>query len=405
MPSDRRDATDPGSVRRVTILYRTIPHYRVAFYNGLRSALAAEGIHLDLIYGQPTGRDAGKQDTVDLPWATKVVNRQFNVGGLELIWQPALTLLRGSDLVIVEQANRLLVNYVLMVLDGLGVTRLALWGHGRNLQAGAREAWSEKVKRLLLRRASWWFAYTEETAGYLRTCGFPASRITSVNNAGDTLALKSLHDRWLRSEGREAARRRLGMGEGPIGIYCGSYYPDKRLSFLIEACVGIRRCIPGFEMVFVGAGPDVGLVEQACAAHEWIHVFAPRSGRELVPLLGMSDVILVPYGVGLVVVDSFAVGTPLVALEAGNHGPEAAYLQSGRNGLVVDANTARGYADAVVGVLADAERLAALGQGAAESASQYTVERMIDRFASGIGDSLEAERRWGRKPRGSRRSG
>src|SRR5437773_2009853 len=109
--------------RRVGIVYKSLPQWRRRFFELLRDRLTQEAIDLQVIYGQPGAKDAAKKDTVDLEWAQRIENRIVRFCGRELYWQPCLHFLRGADLVIVEQASKLLVNYVLQARYLLGGTR------------------------------------------------------------------------------------------------------------------------------------------------------------------------------------------------------------------------------------------------------------------------------------------
>jgi hypothetical protein len=86
----------------------------------------------------------------------------------------------------------------------------------------------ERFKVWLSRRADWWFAYTELSTRSVRGFGYPAQRITTLNNAVDTAALQR-EVAHCRVGDREALRRRLGLGGGPVGLFLGSLYRDKRL--------------------------------------------------------------------------------------------------------------------------------------------------------------------------------
>ena len=92
---------------------------------------------------------------------------------------------------IVEQANRLALNYLLLAARPAGGPRVAFFGHGANLQgnpASLREHW----RRILARTPNWWFAYTDGTADRVLSAGFPANRMTVVQNAVDTSGLTEL---------------------------------------------------------------------------------------------------------------------------------------------------------------------------------------------------------------------
>ena len=175
--------------RRVAIIYKSMPQYRRRFFELLRDSLAQEAIDLQLIYGQPGAKDAPKKDAVDLEWAQRIENRIVRVAGRELYWQPCLRLVGGADLVIVEQASKLLVNYVLQARYLLGGARLAFWGHGKNFAHHDSNRFGEFLKRSLSRRVHWWFAYNAQSAAVVRSLGFPPDRTTLVQNAIDTRGL------------------------------------------------------------------------------------------------------------------------------------------------------------------------------------------------------------------------
>jgi glycosyltransferase involved in cell wall biosynthesis len=92
-----------------------------------------------------------------------------------------------------------------------------------------------------------------------------------------------------------------------------------------------------------------------------------------------------PGLVGLVVVDSFALGVPLVTTDYPFHSPEIDYLKDGENGSIVHCgDDAAPYANAVVELLRKPERIAVLKDGAVRSAEQHTIETMATSFADGV---------------------
>jgi glycosyltransferase involved in cell wall biosynthesis len=65
------------------------------------------------------------------------------------------------------------------------------------------------------------------------------------------------------------------------------------------------------------------------------------------------------------------------------HGPEIAYLEHGVNGFVL-ADDATAYADAVIAILRDPARYAAVAAAARASAREYTLDNMVRNFVHGI---------------------
>ena len=254
---------------KVAVVYRSLPQYRRRFYELLRERLDAFGIELVLIYGQPGAADAAKRDTVDLSWAHKIRNRVVRVGSRELYWQPCLGLLRDVDLVIVEQASKLLVNYVLFMYQLVGAKRLAFWGHGKNFQAHQASNLSETVKRFMSRKVHWWFAYSDLSARVVTSLGYPADRITVVQNALDAKSLIKARSA-VSAQQLADIRDEIGIEGSNVCIYAGSMYADKRLDFLLNACNLIKKDVLEFEMIFVGAGCDEDMIKQVDKDRKWI---------------------------------------------------------------------------------------------------------------------------------------
>jgi glycosyltransferase involved in cell wall biosynthesis len=376
---------------KVAVVYRSLPQYRRRFYELLRERLDELGIEFVLIYGQPGPTDAAKRDTVELPWAHKVQNKVVRIGSREVYWQPCLGLLRDVDLVIVEQASKLLVNYVLFVYQLLGARRLAFWGHGKNFQEHQASNLSETVKRFMSRKVHWWFAYSDLSARVVTSIGYPADRITVVQNALDARSLIEAHS-VVGAQQLAYIRDVIGIEGSNVCIYAGSMYADKRLDFLLKACNLIKKDVSDFEMIFVGAGPDEGMIKAAAKEHKWIHYVGPKFDKEKVPYFVLSKLFLMPAAVGLAVLDAFALEVPLVTTNGPFHGPEIEYLRDGINGVLVqNADDPVAYAAAVTGLLQDETSRQELVAGCRRDKNVYTVEKMVDRFATGVLEALKVE--------------
>lgn len=368
----------------VTVVYRWLPYYRIPFYEAFRAELDRRGVTLRVIYGHPNAEEATKQDTGSLSWGHAIENRAIPVGPRSLLWQPCTHLIHGSDLVIVEQASKLLLNYVLLVRQRMGGPRVAFWGHGRNFQRHGASRLGEAVKRVVSRWPHWWFAYTEGSAEIVRGLPYPADRITVVQNAIDTTALRKGRA-CVDDDVRSALRSRWGIRSQNVAVYSGGLYAEKRVRFLLEAAHALRRRVPDFELIVLGAGPDQRLVENAARENPWIHYAGPCFGREKAAYFSLSRVMLMPGLVGLAVVDSFAVEVPLVTVDLPYHSPEIEYLRHGENGLKLPVETQpQAYAAAVADLFSDDARLERLRAGCRSAATVYTLEAMVDRFADGV---------------------
>jgi glycosyltransferase involved in cell wall biosynthesis len=374
---------NPGQ-RTVVIVQRRLTHYRVPLFEALRCMLAERNIRLELLFGQGTPAEEKKRDAGELPWARQIPTR-YLAGG-RLCWQPIRHQFDGADLVIVTQENKLLQNHVLMVMPLR--FKLAFWGHGANLQSGNPHGLKERFKRWTTNRVDWWFAYTQMSADLVAKAGFPRNRCTVLNNAVDTSELLRQR-RSVTLEETLALRESLGFGAGPVGVFVGSLYEDKRLDFLFAAAQAIRQQIPDFQLLIVGEGPERDKVQAWCAVNPWTRWTGARFGREKVVHVSLAQVMLNPGLVGLGILDAFVCGTPMLTTDCGIHSPEIAYLDNGVNG-VMTADDVDVYAGACVQLLRNPAALEALRAGCEASAQEYTVENMARRFAEGVENALAA---------------
>lgn len=370
---------------RVVVTQHRLLHYRQAFFERLREACAARGIELRLVHGQASPAEALKKDTAELPWADAVRNRFWRVRGVDLVWQPYPRALRDADLVVLIQENRLLSNYPWLLRWGVGARqRVAYWGHGRNLQSAAPQGLRERWKQWFVNRVDWWFAYTDSTRDILVGDGFPAARISVLDNAIDNEQFQ----RDLAGVGeaqRRELRRRLGAADDgtAVGLYCGSLYPDKKLELLLAACDIVHAAEPRFRLVVLGDGPSRGVVTQAQPARSWLHWVGVQRGADKAAWFRAADLYLSPGAVGLHVLDAFGAGLPMITTRTARHGPEVAYLKSGDNGFVVD-DGERDYAEAVLRLLRDGAEYERVSRNALRDAARYTLGHMVQRFVEGI---------------------
>lgn len=366
---------------RLLVVQRRLTHYRLPFFEGVRSKLEAADIDLTLAVGNPTAAERNKRDEGHLDWAVHVPCTYALDG--RLCWQSLGSLLPQHDMVVVTQENKLLNNLPLLL--GRQRCRVGSWGHGRNFQAAGNQAAgvAQRLKAALSRRADWWFAYTEVSAEIVRDFGYPAGRITVLNNAIDTAGLAAaVAQARLRS--KEELRMSFGLAPGgPMGLYLGSLYPEKRLDLLVDGAMAVQVAHPDFQLAVVGAGPQEAWLRARVAGLPWVHVLGSRHGAEKAELLACADVMLNPGLVGLGILDAFVAGLPLVTTDCHLHSPEIAYLQPGNNGLMT-APDAAGFAAALIQIIDSPALADHLRQGCAQSAVAYSMAAMVDRFCDGV---------------------
>jgi len=367
-----------GSRVRVVIVERQLLHYRAAFYELLRELLHLDGVELQLLVGKGTAAEEKRRDEVTVPWATPIATHYFFGGAL--CWQPFGVYARDADMVIIPHENKMLYNLWLIFFNR--PKRIAFWGHGANMQSSRPNGLKERFKRWTVGKVDWWFAYTESSAKLVEQAGFASECITVVENAVDTQKMKSECDSVTGTE-RDHLRRSLGLEEGPVGVFVGSLYREKMLGFLLEAAHLIRRHVPGFSLLIVGAGPEQRVVDEATKDFSWIRCLGPLRDRRKSEILMLGDVLLNPGLVGLGILDSFVSGRPMFTTDCGVHSPEISYLSNWKNGVMTPVDR-KIYAETVSEVLQHPEMIEILRQGALTSASKYTLENMAGRIRQGI---------------------
>ena len=379
-----------GRRPRVVMQQAWLPRYREPFFEAVRAALAARGITFDLVHGHPYGQDAAKSSAGGLDWAVVTKQRVWAVGSTNLAWQSCLRYMRGADLVICEQAASQLVIYAMFAKSRARPRqRFAFWGHGRNFQQERASSVGEAVKRWMSRRADWWFAYNQRSVDVLRVIGYPSERITNFQNAIDTGELVDARQR-VSSAQLDELKGDLGITSDEVGVYVGGMYREKRLAYLIAACDEIRARIPQFHMVFVGAGPEAPQVAEASRVRPWMHHLGARFGYDKVALTLLGKLQLMPGLVGLTILDSFALGVPLVTVADSEHSPEVDYLEDGVNGVMLPVGTTpQTYAVRVVELLHDEAARAQLVEGCEQARAQYTMQAMVERFVTGVRRALD----------------
>jgi glycosyltransferase involved in cell wall biosynthesis len=371
----------------VVIVQEAVPAYRRPFFGRLRERLAESGIALVVAAGELREEDV--PGPPDEPWLVRVpMSRghawarptRLRLGGI----------LERADLVVAEQALRHIQTYGLLVRQALGGTPVALWGHGRTIvkPVSALERWA--LQRMT-NRAHWFFAYTEGGRGAVVHGGFPDYRVTVVQNATNTEELSAAR---CAVEDLEAAalRRDLDLPNRGVCLFVGTLVPAKRLDFLLAAAERIGARTTEFALVVAGDGPERDVVERAAKRNAWLRYVESVDTMQKARLASVSEVLLVPGRVGLVAVDSFATGTPIVTTRSPFHAPEFEYLVDGENAVVTDDDVAA-YADDVESVLRNHESLEKLRRGCAVAARRYTQEAMVSNFTAGLLSALEAPRR------------
>mgnify|MGYP002336244381 CR=1 FL=1 len=359
--------------------------YRLPFFLELDKALAAKEIKLVVVYGTPWRGEAERGDHADLPGPLGVkVNSTLLFG--RLLWIPVLQPWWRADMVVVEHANKNLLNYLLALFRGLKLKKVAFWSHGCDRQINPTSL-GERFKRRTLHWADWWFSYTAESATYVAAQGFSADRITVVENTIDTRALREDLNAVSEAEMVTMRAALAWQDDVQVGVFCGSLYRNKRLDILFGAADRVHQEMPRFRLLLIGGGPLSDEVARFASDRPWVQALGPKFGHEKAVLLKLARMWLNPGLVGLGILDAFCAGLPVLTTDLPLHSPEIEYLIQDENGLMV-APTVEDFADVITRLLQDAALMERLRKGAQSSARRYSIETMVRNFATGVDQCL-----------------
>jgi len=366
---------------KVCIIQPVMKQYRSPFFIQLEGILSKNNIELQVVYGTPWPEEALRGDNIDLsePLGIKVPTyRLFK----KLFFQSSFKAWFRADLIILEPANKHLLNYLMLLLYAFKIKKIAYWGHGYDRQSNAKTL-GNRFKKKVLHWASWWFAYTQGAADYLAHQNFDAKKITVVENAVDTRMLRELIADVTVGEVDKVKLSIGWKGEAKIGVFCGSLYKNKCLDLLFESADLIHKKNPDFRLLILGGGTLIGAVRDYAVTRKWVNFAGPVFGREKAIYLRMSDIWLNPGLVGLGILDGFSAGLPIITTDVPFHSPEIEYLQNGVNGLMT-APDAGSYATAIEGLLDNKKQLLSLKNGALTSSRYFSIETMVSNFSEGI---------------------
>jgi len=211
----------------------------------------------------------------------------------------------------------------------------------------------------------------------------------SVQNAVDTRFFANAYQN-LSLEEIKLVQEELNLKSRNVGIYAGGLYAEKRLPFLLKCIQLIHQRVPDFEMIFIGDGEDTPLIKQAAEQCSWIHYVGTKFDREKVPYYAVSKLFLMPGMVGLGILDTFAMETPLITTQSPLHSPEISYLENGVNGIMIsDTDNPQLYADKVIQLINNPSEYNYLVENCRKSWGKYTIENMVKNFADGVELALE----------------
>jgi len=239
--------------------------------------------------------------------------------------------------------------------------------HGTTREGSPRYRLSRALESHVLRRADAVTTICEGLRQEIIGRGIADSRVTVIPNAVDLDAFGTA------GSPDPALRERLGLGEGPVLGFIGSFYAYEGLPLLIQALPLIQTRLPGARVLLVGGGPQEARLRQQVAGQGLgsAVVFTGRVPHaEVGRYYDLLDVLVYPrlpmrlteLVTPLKPLEAMAQGRLIVASDVGGH---RELIRHGETGMLFPAGDAAGLAAAVGELLAApalADRLRARGR-------------------------------------------
>lgn len=232
------------------------------------------------------------------------------------------------------------------------------------------------LNRRVMRHAERVIAISGSVARFVSEVeGTPAHRVVTIHYGLDIPSVPP--------NSREAARVRLevtGTGSVPLVGFVGRLVRQKGVDLVLQAFAEVRKSHPQSRLVIVGDGSgrrDLEAQVRRLALAEnvsftgWVdHVSS---------IMPAFDVVVAPSrweGFGLVLLEAMSHGLPVIASRAGAF-PEI--VVEGETGLLVPSECPEALAGAMVELLNDRRRAAAMGvRGRIRLAESFSVRKMVD---------------------------
>jgi len=166
-------------------------------------------------------------------------------------------------------------------------------------------------------------------------------------------------------------------------LYVGRVSVEKNLPMLTKAWkqVHTRASAMGkkAELIVVGDGPYRATMAEELRRKN-VHFLGFRHGEELSTIYASSDLFVFPSltdTLGQVVMESQSSGLPVIVSDEG--GPKEV-VEDGRTGFVLPGDRAGAWVEAIIDLIADDGRRAAMGEAAAEAMKPYDIRHSFEHF-------------------------
>lgn len=301
----------------------------------------------------------------------------FLVKNLSLIWKLRRYLRRHRfDIV---QTQLIEASIYGSLAARLSSPRPLLVGTRRNLYYWVQD--QPRAFRLYRFTSRWSDRILINSRSIVEDCGhlerIPHEKISFIPNGVQVEKFTARSREWCRT------KHRLPL-EAPVVGVVANWRPVKGLVSFLRAAARIREEVPGAHFVLLGQGPqkeELVALSRELGIRRCVHFLSEgASVPEVLPAFDVAVQSSLSESFSNVLIEYMAAEKPIVATRVGE---AVRVIEDGRDGLLVEPGRPEEFSRAVVSLLGDRRRAAALGRRAGQKVrDNWSFEKILDRYQS-----------------------
>ena len=366
--------------KKIAIVQRLIPHYRIDFFSQLCKRLP----NVIIFHSTRVTTDGLVQnDGFHFPnHKIRMIDHRYFCFQ-HLVWKMMKS---DYDFIVLGLELRIVSNLMIWLASFFKKSKIIWWTHGYNVHNKQKNIMfylDRIIKTFLLKHSHGVLLYTEYNLDELLERGVDRGKIIIYNNTMNEvphqLALNNVTSEMTEKVEQESRKSSHSL------MLIGRLTPMKRIDLLLKASKKLVVVYPDLRVFIIGDGSErtkleadvkiMGLTDNV------FFLGAINDPVILAPYMKLTDFNIIPGAVGLSLVHSMIYGVPFVTLKNSPHGPEVAYLRNNYNGYM--ATNMDGMVNWLIDCFDHPEKIAAMKNNCRTMIkNEINMDGMVSRFAS-----------------------
>lgn len=359
---------------KLGIIQDYIPSYRAEFFELLRKRLLEEGIDLYLLSHLPLGSQKARGDFVHLDFLNNFPQWNIQMGKRSLVFPSSVRQFQNYDGLIGPLRGSSFSTHAMIAHCLKFKKSFGLWGHVANY-VSPNNFLDLLIEKKLMRLATSIFAYTNSGKDFGVNQGIDPNKIFVLNNTFDLSELKYEMEQVSNNDLAEMLQR-YELHPRKTLLYIGGLDASKRIDFLVSTLDQLWSSDSEIKLLVIGDGEDKELLKNAIIRGQ-VQILERNNPRVKVLAGKVSKLILMPGRIGLIAVDSIALGIPIVTTNYSFHAPEFEYLVEGKSKFTSKFDSPSSFSELVTNLVNSEDSLAF-------SEAPPSIENMLDSFVKGV---------------------